>query len=447
MTSRERNDAIFRSALTPAADQTTWSGLAESIHEAIQSTSQRPVPTRWSVGRGAVVPTIRPLLGALLIVALIALVGLLAILAARPASDPFATMYRGGPERNGVMPGPGPVGNPEIIWRAELAGAVTVMPAVVDGVVYITDQSGAVRALDAATSEPRWRVERGGPVDGSPAVAGGLVFVGTKAGAVVALETSTGRTAWTFRTTGPVRAGPAIVGDTLYDGSEDGQVFALDRVTGRPRWATQVGAPVTRGPAVADGVVYAGGTGGQFFALSAADGRILWSKRDLGPGEVGTPMVADGLVFVASGLLEEGPSDRITALDIRDGSERWTFTLPDGLPVYNGAVTDGSIYVGSANGGVYRLDEQTGRQVTGWPFVTGGAVGYLSGITDGVLYIPSDDGLIHAVDAVTGIERWKIAVRGLPNAPVVVDGRIFVGSDAGVLYAIGGAGSTPSGTR
>ncbi len=40
---------------------------------------------------------------------------------------------------------------------------------------------------------------------------------------------------------------------------------------------------------------------------------------------------------------EWGPGDRIRALDVRDGSVHWTFSTPDGQPLYNVAVGDGAV--------------------------------------------------------------------------------------------------------
>ena len=79
----------------------------------------------------------------------------------------------------------------------------------------------------------------------------------------------------------------------------------------------------------------------------------------------------------------------------------------------------------------------------GWPFHTGGGVGYLSGLVDGVLYIPSGDRFIYAVDVSTGKVRWKIKVQGAPNVPAIVDGELFVGTDLGKVVAIGGSVPAP----
>jgi outer membrane protein assembly factor BamB len=230
----------------------------------------------------------------------------------------------------------------------------------------------------------------------------------------------------------------------VYVGSNDGTVAALNLANGQRRWSRSVGAAVTRGVAVSGGVVYAGATGGLLKTFDAATGAPGWHVDNLGPGEVGTPMVADGLVFVASGLLNVGSSDRVTAFDSRDGTERWHFPGPGGEPVYNGAVGDGAIYISSGTGDVYRLDEFTGSLVPGWPFHADGPVGYLSGLVDGVLYVPSDDLVIHAVDVATAKERWRFSVQGSPNVPLIQDGRVFVGTSLGKVVAIGGTQTAPS---
>jgi outer membrane protein assembly factor BamB len=226
------------------------------------------------------------------------------------------------------------------------------MPVIVDGTVYVADTSGTVKALDAKTGRPVWNVQLGSSVNGSPAVAGGVVVMGTDAGEVVALDVATGSVVWRFATSGTVRSSPANVGGSIFVGSEDGNVYALDVAAGHKQWSASLGAPVTRGVAVSAGVIYAGATGGQFSALDAASGVVRWSKTDLGIGEAGTPMVANGRVFVASGLLEVGPSDRLNVLAIADGSEQWSFATADEEPVYPGAVGGGAVFVSCTNGDV-----------------------------------------------------------------------------------------------
>jgi outer membrane protein assembly factor BamB len=56
----------------------------------------------------------------------------------------------------------------------------------------------------------------------------------------------------------------------------------------------------------------------------------------------------------------------------------------------------------------------------------------------GTVYVVGNDGPAEAVDAATGAVTWSTPIRGVPFAPAVVDGYLIVGTDLGILYAIGG---------
>ena len=56
-----------------------------------------------------------------------------------------------------------------------------------------------------------------------------------------------------------------------------------------------------------------------------------------------------------------------------------------------------------------------------------------------MLYVPSADRLVYALDTATGAELWRIAVDGEPTIPVVIDGRVVVGTSLGMVTAIVGS--------
>src|SRR5690606_11938386 len=66
--------------------------------------------------------------------------------------------------------GPDEASSLEPVWEVDDLLAVTGTPAVVDGVVYVTEWTGGVRALDAETGEERWATEVDGEPAGSPTV-------------------------------------------------------------------------------------------------------------------------------------------------------------------------------------------------------------------------------------------------------------------------------------
>jgi outer membrane protein assembly factor BamB len=86
-----------------------------------------------------------------------------------------------------------------------------------------------------------------------------------------------------------------------------------------------------------------------------------------------------------------------------------------------------------------RWPPASGRRALRWTFETGGIVGSLASLVDDVLYVPSADRFVYVLDAATGMEIWRIAVDGEPTIPVVIGGRVIVGTSLGMVTAIVGS--------
>jgi len=348
-------------------------------------------------------------------------------------------MYHGGPDRTGVMPGPGPTGQPTIGWDVARGGAIpfSIMPIVASGHVIVADASGTLAALDEGTGRELWTAGLGTTTRSSPVLIDGLVIAATDAGTLIACNSRNGARAWQSTIGRDAITASLLVADgALYVGGGDQRLFRLDPRTGKQVWSADVGGPVTRGPAYAGGVIYVGSTGGRFSAINAATHRELW-RAQLGPGEVGTPAVGDGRVYVGRGLQASAPPHDLVALDIRDGSFLWSFASPAGRQVHMGGLANGLAYAVSDDGNVYALDAATGSQR--WNAHTDGSIGTLAGLVDDVVYVTSTDQTIRAFNARTGDQLWSIKVQGTPTMPAVIDGRVFVGTSLGRVVAIGGS--------
>ncbi|MGH2559995.1 MAG: PQQ-binding-like beta-propeller repeat protein, partial [Thermomicrobiales bacterium] len=118
-------------------------------------------------------------------------------------------MFLGNPPHAGEATGPGPDGQPALLWRYPLGQRVLSSPAVTNGTVYVGGD--ALYALDAATGTERWRVDLDGDVVASPATIAGVVFAGSESGEFVAVDGATGAVYWRFATEGKIRSSPAIV--------------------------------------------------------------------------------------------------------------------------------------------------------------------------------------------------------------------------------------------
>ena len=435
MTTFDR-DTLIRQALTPSAAVTAPEELGDEIYRSVVATPQRRPAFGFVRASLSLAPSPAAVVLLMTMLALL-LIGSFIVLSRLPPPPSQLTMHHGGPGRTGVMPGPGPAGDVFLAWEVQRGGAmgVTMMPLVVDGSVLVADDSGTVASLDEITGEEAWSINVGSPILSSPVLFDDLVVVGSIEGVVSAHDTTDGSEHWRFEASGSVSASLAVVDDTIYVGSEEGILHALDATDGRERWQMSVGGPITSGPAVADDVIYVGATGGRFSAIDARSGAVLWSV-ELGPGGLTTPAVAMGTVYVGLGFDAPEPPHDLVALDVVDGSERWTFASPSGRQVYLGAVGVDLVYAVSDDGSAYGLRPATGDVV--WNHETGGRVGALAGLVREALYVSGTDWTVRALDAATGTRLWLVDVEGEPTIPAVLNGRVIVGTTYGKVVAIAG---------
>ena len=431
------SERLIRAALAPAPHVQAPPELGDEIYRALLETPQN------RGGLWPFAPRRAPAMAALWILLIVSILatGLLfaiGVLEPRPTPPDIVSMYHGGPERTGAMPGPGPVGPVEIAWSVPRTGVIpfNIMPVVADDTVFVGDGNGTLSALDVRTGELRWEETIGSSVTASPLYADGLVVAGSQEGTIVALDAATGAERWRFDAGSRAGASLAAADGVLFAGTDDGILFGLDIATGARLWQVTAAGPLTRGPAFADGTLYLGVAGGRFSAIDLATLDVLWAV-ELGSGELATPAVSSQTVYTATGLATPGVPHELVAMNIADGSRRWSFAAPSNEPLFVSAVDNRMVYAGSEDFNLYALDATTGA--VRWTFETGGIVGSLASLVDDVLYVPSADRFVYALDAATGVEIWRVAIDGEPTIPVVISGRVIVGTSLGMVTAIVGS--------
>jgi len=423
-------DELLRLALTPPDDGADF-GLDVSIREALDRTEQRrywwtPL-VRWFGPLG-------PSRQVRVVGVLVALLGLLLAIAATVGTRPppllaDGSMFHGGPARTGEMAGPGPVAGAEIVWSVSLAGPLrNSMPALVGGRLYVADGRGNVAVFDAATGAAGWTRSLPKPAT-SPAIAAGVLVVSAGDG-VYGLDAATGTVRWHLPAAAPVESAPAIDHATVYVGLPDGSLTAVDLQTGTVRWRTSIGGAITRAPSVADGLVFAGGEGGHVAAIRAVDGTFAW-RAEIGPGNVGTTAVRDGVVYATSGLDAEAPHV-LFAISESSGAELWRFSAPGDRELYVGAIAERLVYAVGLDGHVYALRDGT----VVWAFDARAPIGSVASLTGGLLYISASSGQVFALDALSGAKRWTVQLEGDAGPGIPADGRLYLGTDVGVLVAL-----------
>lgn len=188
-------------------------------------------------------------------------------------------------------------------------------------------------------------------------------------------------------------------------------------------WRYSACTEADSGVVVSDGRAFAGGL--------IVDGRTGTLDGGHWTGHTSTPAVDDDTVFVGTSDLE--------ARDSTTGSVRWTFrTDADAGALPPPTVADGTVYVPGAidDPTIYAVRAADGSER--WRFRTNSDVRAPVAVADGLAFAFDESFTLFALDASTGDELWTRSFdRGDSGvAPVVVDGRLYVGSADGAVRAL-----------
>jgi outer membrane protein assembly factor BamB len=306
-------------------------------------------------------------------------------------------------------------------WNSINSGGTVV----VDGVAFVAGFEGRAFALNASTGALLWSSKQYGNMVGSPAVANGVVYVGSTDSNVYALDARTGVQLWSYRTGSSVESSPTVANGVVYIGSNDGNLYALDARTGAKVWSYQGVLFVQSSPAVKNGVVYFG-SAGNVYALNAATGALLWTYATGTNDVLLSLVVTDGAVYISS-----YGDETVYALNASNGALLWTFFTPI-APMGSPAVADGVVYVGCYH--VYALDASSGAVLWTSPLKS-----YWGNpaVANGVVYVPASK-VVYALNARTGATLWDYKAAANPDvtdSPVVSKGIVYFNQE--YLYAFG----------
>lgn len=165
-----------------------------------------------------------------------------------------------------------------------------------------------------------------------------------------------------------------------------------------------------------------------------------------------SPAVARGVVYIGSG------DGNLYAVDQETGALKWKF--PTRSRVASSPAVDGElVFFASYDGNFYAVDIATGKMK--WSYKTAGErrfagkhlhgsvpLGetmpdpfdfYLSSPTvlNGVVYFGSGDGNVYTLDAASGTLKWKFQTGDVVHAsPAIAGGALFIGSWDSYFYAL-----------
>jgi outer membrane protein assembly factor BamB len=336
------------------------------------------------------------------------------------------------PQHTGRSPYRGPHSTPEISWRVRARNRVYASPVLSsEGYVVFAGIDGMVHALDREGIE-RWAFAAPHEVFATPAVWGSTVLLahgGARGGggaALVALE-GRGRALWSQAMPEDLDASPTVGPDgTLYLAARG--VTAL-RPDGTVRWRASTAGHVLGAPALSrDGAtVYVADLSGELAFVRARDGEVERRVR-VGAAVYGAPLV------IEDGAIVVGARDGHVRAFGPDGAVRWDFATRDEIRSSPALGLDGTVIVGSDDGGIYGVRASDGTQA--WRVATSGRVRASARIdADGYVFIGSEDDVLYALDP-RGAVAWTVTLGAdIDSSALLLPwGGLAVGCDDGGLY-------------
>jgi outer membrane protein assembly factor BamB len=197
-------------------------------------------------------------------------------------------------------------------------------------------------------------------------------------------------------------------------------------------WHYQSGAPIDAAPAVADGFAYVANTAGQLVAIDVRNGTPLWTwTLPSGSAIDGAPAVdpSKQLVFIGA---DDGTLD---AISTATGLLAWSATVGGDVsaPMY----ASGEIYVTSSSGTVEAVTESTGTE--SWAVTLPSSVTAAPTLdsTDHALVVGETNGDVVSLRTDDGATNWTYETGGAVDAPAAVSaGVVYLGSANHDVYAI-----------
>jgi outer membrane protein assembly factor BamB len=238
--------------------------------------------------------------------------------------------------------------------------------------------------------------------------AGDLVVFANEADQVAAVDALTGQFKWQYKSETPEEytlrghAGVTIDGDLVYTGFSNGTMAALRKDTGSIAWSTSLKGDADRfmdvdaTPVIVGDRVFASSSSGGVYALDKLTGLVRWRvpfwdvAQPSATGNVGG-MATDGKVLYVS-VADLGTY----AIDLA-GNILWRVGAKDGGEPAAPVVWNDLLLISLAHDGMFLADRRSGETLE--YFDPGEGVSAVPTVTgDGRLFVMSNSGILYAFD-------------------------------------------------
>jgi outer membrane protein assembly factor BamB len=311
--------------------------------------------------------------------------------------------------------------------------------------LYAAGRDGEIAAFNLKTGKQIWRTKTKLELTGGTGASAEVVAVGSADGQVLALSAANGTELWRADVRGEVLSAPAVAEKEIVVRTVDGKLRSLAIVDGAELWSTEQQIPrlTLRGvatPVIAREMALSGFDNGRVIAVSMADGTTVWDSP-VSPSHGRTELERlndiDAAVKVAGeDVFVVGFQGRAAMLALENGQIWWTRDLSS----YRGVdVDDDQMYVSTSTGELVAMKRRTGTEVWRNDSLKHRGLSAPAAVGDFVA-VADLDGYVHWFDRITGTIAGRTKTGGdrVTNAPLVVDGTLYLINDKGEVSAMRG---------
>jgi outer membrane protein assembly factor BamB len=328
-------------------------------------------------------------------------------------------------------------------------------PVIANGVIYIGSRDGNLYAIQESDGQKLWSYKVTSWVEGSVAVVNNIVYFGSNDGTFNAVDAKTGKKVWSYFAKYPIRTSPAVTDGKVYFGCDDYKIYCLNAATGKKVWIKETNGNIDSSPAIADGVLYAGSADGNLYAVNASNGHQRF-RLNTGKGVSSSPVAIDNKVYFIT-------SD--ATLYAADGMARnwfgefvfrppwqvlhfygdlpappppsgylWALTSRGESSLSSPTLFGDKLYIGIGKKVACVDTVAKGKK---WQTSVSDSVIYAGVLSQDTVYATTANGQLYLLNASSGEIIKNISVSNSAiSSPLMVNGKIYVGSDDGILYQI-----------
>jgi outer membrane protein assembly factor BamB len=311
--------------------------------------------------------------------------------------------------------------------------------------LYPWGEAHYLQALDAKDGRFKWHAALGGYTATTPVVSNGTVYIVSIGSGLYALSAEDGELQWFFSGIDRPASTPVVLDGMIYlafrgenqnnpDGPLETKLAAIDGASGQLLWSIPLEKTPepTLAPLVTSEAVYFV-DGPELYTADLHTGAKKLKFRTENDFATEPVLLDDGNIYISS------YSDFIV-IKADTGVKQWNSTIPEGF-INSMHISQGIVYLSSivdlnphsgGKGYLVAIDLKTQKEL--WHFNFNSSISLVADDRD-ILYFSSGSE-IRGLDKTTGKEVWRFKAKRMMEAPLLVDGTLYLGDWDGNLYAV-----------